>query len=126
VAFVHNEGTGHTVWPVLDCQERVMAKEAKRGRSLREEKKMPLREQDDDRVIFYRTVVEGRYPPAIVLKMLDRKIDVVEATWKGGVWYIDKNRQAEEATKGVVVTRQDPVLPRGDLGFYTAAAAQQF
>src|SRR5438552_8956890 len=117
VAFVHNEVTGHTVLPVLACQELVMSKEAKLGRALseREEKKMPLREQDDDRVIFYKTVVEGRYPPAIVLKMLDRKIDVVEATWKGGVWYIDKNRQAEEATKGVVVTRQDPVLTRGEL-----------
>jgi len=113
---------------VLACQELVMSKEAKLGRALseREEKKMPLREQDDDRVIFYRTVVEGRYPPAIVLKMLDRKIDVVQATWKGGVWYIDKNRQADEAAKGVVVTRQDPVLPRDDLGFYTAAQAKQF
>lgn len=128
VAFVHNEVTGHTVLPVLACQELVMSREAKLGRALteREEKKMPLRERDDDRVIFYRTVVEGRYPPAIVLKMLDRKLEVVEATWKGAVWYIDKSRQAEEAAKGVIVTRQDPVLARGDLGFYTAADAQKF
>jgi membrane-bound ClpP family serine protease len=128
VAFVHNEVTGHTVLPVLACQELVMSREAKIGRALsaREEKKMPLRERDDDRIVFYRTVVEGRYPPAIVLKMLDRKIEVVEATWKGGVWYIDKSRQAEEAARGVVVTRQDPVLPRGDQGFYTAADAQKF
>ncbi|HLJ97074.1 MAG TPA: NfeD family protein [Gemmataceae bacterium] len=126
VAFVHNEVTGHTVLPVLACQEIVMSREAKLGRALLEEKKMPLREQDDDRVVFYRTVVEGRYPPAIVLKMLDRKIEVVEATWKGGVWYIDKARQAEEAAKGVVVTRPEPILPRGDLGFYTAADAQKF
>lgn len=128
IAFVHNEVTGHTVLPVLACQEIVMSKEAKLGRALsdREEKKMPLREQDDDRVIFYKTVVEGHYAPAIVLKMLDRKIEVVEATWKGGVWYLDKARQAEEAAKGVVVTRQEPVLPRGDLGFYTAADAQKF
>jgi membrane-bound ClpP family serine protease len=128
VAFVHNEVTGHTVLPVLACQELIMSKEAKLGRALseREEKKMPLRERDDDRVIFYRTVVEGRYPPAIVLKMLDRRMEVVEATWKGGVWYIDKSRQPEEAAKGVVVTRQEPVLPRGDLGFYTAAEAQKF
>jgi membrane-bound serine protease (ClpP class) len=128
VAFVHNEVTGHTVLPVLACQEIVMSREAKIGRALseREEKKMPLRERDDDRVIFYKTVVEGRYPPAVVLKMLDRKIEVVEATWRGGVWYIDKSKQAEEAAKGVVVTRQDPVLPRGDEGFYTATEAQKF
>jgi len=128
VAFVHNEVTGHTVLPVLACQELVMSREAKLGRALsdREEKKKPLREKDDDRVIFYKTVVEGRYPPAIVLKMLDRKIEVVEATWKSGVWYIDKTRQAEEAAKGVVVTRQEPVLPPGDLAFYTAAEAQKF
>jgi len=128
VAFVHNEVTGHTVLPVLACQELVMSKEAKLGRALTEraEKKIPLREQDDDKLIFYKTVVEGRYPPAIVLKMLDRRIEVVEATWKGGVWYIDKSRQAQEAAKGVVVTRPDPVLPRGDLGFYTAAEAQKF
>jgi membrane-bound ClpP family serine protease len=128
IAFVHNEVTGHTVLPVLACQQLVMSREAKIGRALsaREEKKMPLRERDDDRIIFYKTVVEGRYPTAIVLKMLDRKIEVVEATWQGGVWYIDKSRQAEEAAKGVVVTRQEPVLPRGDQGFCTAADAQKF
>jgi membrane-bound ClpP family serine protease len=128
VAFVHNEVTGHTALPVLACQELVMSKEAKLGKALSEteEKEGPLRDKDDDRVVFYTTVAEGRWPPAIVLKMLDKRIEIVEATWKGGVWYIDKNRQAEEAAKGVIVTRQDPVLPRGDLGFYTAAEAQKF
>lgn len=128
VAFVHNEVTGHTVLPVLACQELVMSREAKLGRALskREEKKMPLRERDDDRVVFYKNVVDGRYPPAIVLKMLDRNLEVVAATWKGAVWYIDKARQAEDAAKGVVVTNQEPVLPRGDLGFYNAEDAQKF
>lgn len=120
VAFVHNEVTGHTVLPVLACQELVMLREAKIGRALsgREEKKMPLREQDDDRIIFYKNVVDGRYPPAIVLKMLDRKIEVVEATWKGGVWYIDKSRQAEEAARGVVVTHRIRYCP-GEIRAFT-------
>src|SRR5216683_3485286 len=44
VAFVHNEVTGHTVLPVLACQELVMSREAKLGRALseREGQKMPL------------------------------------------------------------------------------------
>ena len=127
-AFVHNELTGHAVLPVLACQDLVMSREAKLGKALSdtEAKEEPLRDKDDDRVVAYRNVAEGRRPPAIVLKTLDKNIEVVEATWKGGVWYIDKSRQAEDAAKGVVVTRQDPVLPRGDLGFYTAAEAQKF
>jgi membrane-bound serine protease (ClpP class) len=128
VAFVHNEVTGHAVLPVLACQDLVMSREAKLGKALSDadQKEEPLRDKDDDRVVAYRNVAEGRRPPAIVLKMLDKNMEVVEATWKGGVWYIDKRRQAEEAAKGVVVTRPDPVLPRGDLGFYTAAEAQKF
>ncbi len=124
VAFVHAEVTGHTILPVLACKEIVMSADAKLGDVLRDQQK-PL---FPDQVQFYETVATGRGRcPAIVLKMLDRDIEVVEATRGGAVWYVDKQRQAKNPEPGVVVTRRDtPVIPAGALGLYTAADAQKY
>lgn len=122
IAFVHNEVTGHTVLPVLACREIVMASEARLGDVLRDAQ-APLRK---DQVQFYDEVARGRgRSPAVVAKMFDRELEVVEATRMGAVWYIDRRREAEEAQRGIVATRREPVLPAGSIGLYGAAQAQK-
>jgi membrane-bound ClpP family serine protease len=123
VAFVHSDVSANTVLPVLACKDIVMAADARLGNVSRD---LPAKLLEDE-VQFY--VYEARsrnWPAAIVLKMIDRDLEVVEATKLGGVWYIDKKQQAQEAQQGVVVTRQEPVLLAGNLGFYSAAEAQKF
>jgi len=123
VAFVHNEVTGHTILPVLACKEIVMSTDAKLGDVLRDQSK-PL---DPDQVQFYETIAAGRGRcPAIILKMLDKDAEIVEASRAGAVWYVDRRKQAKNPEQGVIVTRQDPVLPAGNAGFYSAAQAQKF
>ena len=52
---------------------------------------------------------------------------MLEATRGGAVWYVDKQRQAKNPQPGVVVTRPEPpVLPAGNIGFFTANEAQKY
>jgi membrane-bound ClpP family serine protease len=123
VAFVHNDVTAHTVLPVLACTDIVMSAEAKLGNVAKDLSGRLL----DDEIHFYENVARSRgLCPAIVLKMLDRDMEVLEATRQGAVWYVDKRRQAQEAQQGAIVTRQDPVLLAGNYGFYIAAQAKKF
>jgi membrane-bound ClpP family serine protease len=69
VAFVRNEVSGHTILPVLACQEIVMSKKAKLGEALRGQTK-PI---EPDQLLFYKTVAERRKrSPAVVMRMVDR------------------------------------------------------
>jgi membrane-bound serine protease (ClpP class) len=127
VAFVHRDVTGHLVLPVLACKEIVMAsagdpKEGARLGNVRHGLKEPL---SRDELIFYEEVVTRRgRPPALVMKMLDPDVEVVHATRKGAPWFIDKRREAEEKKNEVIVTNPEPVLPAGEIGFYTGKQAQ--
>jgi membrane-bound ClpP family serine protease len=123
VAFVHADVTAHSVLPVLACKEIVMSAGAHLGNVAAD---LPSKLLEDE-VQFYEHVAKSRgWCPAIVLKMLDRDLEVLEATRRGGVWYIDKRKQAREAQEGVIVTRQEPVLLAGNLAFYNATQAQKF
>jgi membrane-bound ClpP family serine protease len=113
--------TGHTVLPILACKEIVMSKEAKIGDALHDQATPLL----PDQLQFYEYVAKsrGRYP-AIVLKMVDKDVEVVAGSRKGAVWYIDKRRQKEEAANGFQAT--DPVegLGAGSRGVFSAAQAE--
>ncbi len=125
IAFVHAETTGHTVLPVLACQEIVMSSQARLGDVLHDQHE-PL---DDDQVKFYENLARGRRPPAIVYKMLDKDLEVVAGRrLEGGAKaFLDKRKVAEEQAKGIfVLPGQQPVLPRGTIGLYSAAEAQDF
>jgi membrane-bound ClpP family serine protease len=112
VAFVHADTTQHTVLPVLACREIILAPEAHLGDVRRGEK--PGEPIDSDVLEAYRNVVKDRHCPAVALKMLDADMVVVRATRaKGGDWFIDKRRQAEEAKNGVFVTKEEPEVPAG-------------
>lgn len=136
VAFVHHEVTGHTVLPVLACKEIVMSKggkpikdgafslEAKLGDALREQS----RGLDDDQRFFYAKVAQrtGRCP-ALVLKMADKNMEVIEGTRDRAVWYADRNQLEEEKKHGFVAA-QPPVvvLEAGKPALYTTAQATRF
>jgi membrane-bound ClpP family serine protease len=131
IAFVHvnNPGvdrpppalTGNSVLPVLACKEIVMSAEARMGDAIREQAEPVLADQ----LQFYQHVAKsrGRFP-AIVLKMLDKDIEVVEGTLHGGVWYADKKRKQEEA--GFQETGPASGLAPGRTGIYTAQQCEKY
>jgi membrane-bound ClpP family serine protease len=124
VAFVHNETTGHTVLPVLACKDIVMSSEARLGDAMREQNK-PL---DKDQQLFYSLVAErrGRFP-AVVLKMADANVEVVEGARRGAVAYVDPRQLAREENQGVVLPPNvQPVLAAGNVGLYSTVQAQKF
>lgn len=121
VAFVRNDVTGHGVLPVLACREVVMAPDARLGDVLRD---LPGKRVKKDQRQFYEDVAAGRGRcPAIVLRMLEPDLSVVEGTRNGAVWYVEKAREAEATRQGFVITRRDPPLPPG--GLYSAPDAQR-
>src|SRR5437588_11234506 len=125
IAFVHRDVSAHTVLPVLACREIVLSSEARLGAVTRElSESLP-----QSKVEAYREVAarQGRCP-AIVLKMLDPSMEVLEGTWrgKGGDWWVDKREKAKSEREGFIVTKPEPVLPAGNLGFYSAAEARRF
>ncbi len=113
VAFVHGETTRHTVLPVLACKDVVMSSAARLG---------DVRRDDDlarplaGAVLeAYREVVKDRRCPAVVLKMLDRDMEVVRAKRlkASGDWFVDKRQQDAEAKNGVIVLDPTPVVGAG-------------
>lgn len=122
IAFVHQDVTGHQVLPVLACSEIVMAREAKLGDVL-QGKKGPLPRQEAG---YYEDIANDRGRcPALILKMLDRNVEVVAANRGGAPWYIDKRREAEEKLKNIIVTSPEPVVPAGEIGLYTGRRARE-
>jgi membrane-bound ClpP family serine protease len=123
IAFVHGEVSRHTVLPVLACKELVMSADARLGPVV-EDQDLPL---TDTKKQGYRDVVKGRsLCPAVVLKLLDRNMEVLQGVRKGAVWYIDASQEQEERNKdGVIVSNHDPVVGRGRAS-YTTAQAQTF
>ncbi|HEV3118244.1 MAG TPA: NfeD family protein [Gemmataceae bacterium] len=125
IAFVHGDVSGHTVLPVLACREIVMAPDAHLGAVTREAA-APLTKSKID--TYLEVAKAQRRCPAIVLKMLDPSVEVVEGTWKGkgGIWWIDKRAKGNDENRDFVITNQEPVLPAGNIGFYTAAEARRY
>ena len=77
---------------------------------------------DDDEQLFYRKAVRHEGLWAIVWKMFDKNVEVLEGRKNDSVWYVARGHVPE----GVVVTRPEPVLPRNAVGFYNAREAQKF
>lgn len=124
VAFVHSEVNRHTVLPVLACNEIVMSSEARLGDVLADQPE-PL---TDDQLRFYeRVALDRKRSPALILKMIDKSMEVMEGrTAQGAVYYFDRRHLAQELATGVVMTRPEPVVPAGVEGFYGSAEAVKF
>jgi membrane-bound ClpP family serine protease len=121
VAFVHKDVTGHRLLPVLACKEIAMSAEARLGNDL------TTRPEGlgEDQKHFYRHIAEhwGRSRAALIMKMLDPSLEVLEGTYQGAIAYVTRT---ETPPPGFVKLHQEPILPAGVAGFYSAADAQKF
>jgi membrane-bound ClpP family serine protease len=123
IAFVHGEVSRHTVLPVLACRELAMSKDGRLG-PIVDEQDPPLTET---KLQAYRDVIRGRnLCPAIVLKLADRDMEVLQGLRGGAVWYIDARREQEEKKAGVVVPNPPHVILGRGKASYSAADAQTF
>jgi membrane-bound serine protease (ClpP class) len=130
IAFVHRDVSRHTVLPVLACQEIVMAPgDNVRLGNVTADDSEPLPRDPDTfynhfRVRYYREMAEQRgRSPAVVLKMLDKSLEVVEGKRADGSTCFVNPRWAKE--QGATSVSPEAVLPAGSLGFYTAAQAKR-
>ncbi len=121
VAFVHAKTTRHTVLPVLACRELVMSADATLGEVLPDQVGPP----DEDELRIYARVA-GRAREALVLKMLDKGVAVMEGRRNGATWYFDARQRDEAVKEGVVAIAPQPVLPAGGLALYPADEARRF
>lgn len=120
IAFVHGKTTRHTVLPVLACDELVMSHDAVIG-PVAEKAGVTPRPLEEE---VYRHFAR-RDQQALVLKMLESRIEVLEGR-RDGTWYIDAAKEAEAVKEGITIVNRKPVVPAGVLGAYTAAEARRF
>jgi membrane-bound serine protease (ClpP class) len=116
VAFVHGEVSRHSVLPVLACKERVMSGEGRLGPVL-DDSSPPLPAPEK---AAFDAVREGRHlSPAIVAKLYDKDIEVLEGTRKdGSICYVVKG----QTEPGVVVNDAEPKFGKGRVAYGTRQA----
>jgi membrane-bound ClpP family serine protease len=124
VAFVHNDVTGHTVLPVLACKEIVMSSGARIGDALNGQIR-PLRK---DKLGFYEEIASARgRSPALVLKMVDKDVEVIAGIRIGGAaWYVDKRRLPLEKGFAPTGINAPPLFPPGSTILYKQPEAQKY
>lgn len=131
IAFVHKDVSRHSVLPVLACQEIAMTPGdgVHIGKVGADDGEPLPRDLDafykDRRVRYYFELAEQRgRSPALVLKMLDKDLEVVQGTRAdGSTCYVDPRRAKEQ---GATAVAKEPVLSAGTLAFYNAAEAKQY
>jgi membrane-bound ClpP family serine protease len=122
VAFVRNKVTRHTVLPVLACDELIMGPDGAIGQVAAGPGLTPNKTQLDVYTMFARPELR-----AIVKKMLDEKVEVVEGRRNDrAVWYVDLNDEEAAARDSVIIADRKPVLPAGSLALLRAHDAQKF
>jgi membrane-bound ClpP family serine protease len=120
VAYVHNKVSRHTVLPVLACRDLVLAgtPETRIGEILPDPNSRP----DPLEILAYAQTV-GEAKVALILKMMDPRITVLEGRKNNAVYYVDQSKQAEAAAAGVVGIKPEPVLPGGKLALLSGDEA---
>ena len=101
VAFVHGKVCRHTVLPVLACKEIVMSKDAALDDVLREPAE-PL--ANSERQAYVDVAVGRSLYPAIVLKMLDKDMLVVDIGNKDVVARVMADEKVGQTDNGVFKT----------------------
>ena len=104
VAFVHGKVIRDAVLPVVACEELVMSSGAEIGDVATGDRPVP----EKTRVEY--AGMAGPRKAAIVLKMLDKSIQIVEGKLDGAVIYVDRARLDEPAYKAVHVPDKGKVL----------------
>jgi membrane-bound ClpP family serine protease len=124
IAFVHGPIMRHTILPALACQELVMSSTAVLGPVVAE-KEPPL--NDLKRAAYER--VAGKSREALVLKMIDRSVAVLEGRLPppdGAVTYLDARKRDQAEREGIVGISPQPVLAAGSVGRFTADESLRF
>jgi membrane-bound serine protease (ClpP class) len=122
IAFVHGAAIRHTVLPILACQELVMSSDAILGPVITD-KDGPL--NDLKKATYERIANKDRQ--ALVLKMIDRSVAVLEGRLpNGAVTYFDARKRGDAERAGVVGIVPQPGLAAGALAKYTTDDALRF
>ena len=125
IAFVHKKVTGHTVLAVLACNDVVMSDNAQIGEVVGQGDPAPAQEHMD----FYRRLA-GREHEAVVLKMMDKNIEVVAGLENGNVIYVDAAKAGQPGPFQTVTVpqanRAKPVFARGNVELYDTQKAGQY
>jgi membrane-bound ClpP family serine protease len=127
IAFVHGEVSRHTVLAVVACKELVLSQKSVLGPVIGENE--PALTQKSPQWAAYRPPPDGynrtRCPPDVVLKLLDRGMEIVEGrSNQGVVFYLDPRDKEERAEKKIEVLDPNPIVGKG-VASYTPALAQK-
>ena len=121
IAFVHSAALRHTVLPILACQELVMSSDAVLGPVVAD-KDGSL--NDLKRGAYKRLARKGQ--EALIQKMFDRDVAVLEGRLNNGVVYLDARKRTEAERSGVVGVGPQAILPAGTVKGYTTDEALRY
>jgi membrane-bound ClpP family serine protease len=134
IAFVQADVSRYTVLPVFACEQLIMSSQARIGDAENDpeiQNSLPIddveRYYKNDKVLFYTNIAERRgHSAALLLKMLDRRLHVVEGVRKdgGATVYVDSRRLDPAAIQ--VGLRQPPDLAAGQPGVFGVEKARHF
>jgi membrane-bound ClpP family serine protease len=119
VAFVHGEVMRHTVLPVLACDDLIMADNSVIG----DVRGNPPEFLDDTIEFAYRKYARLKNPdsPDLVLKMLDKNMEVWQSKTGNPVRYVDRKKLKEGERERFKET-SIPSLQRGSVSYTTEDA----
>ena len=123
IAFVHGKVTGHTVLPVLACNDLVMSNEAKIGEVVEPGSNVP----PPNEVEYYMSLA-GPGRSAVVLKMMDKDVQVMQGLKNQALIRFD-GRQLGKAGAGlenIINPQPEKDIVPGNIELYTSEKAIQF
>jgi membrane-bound serine protease (ClpP class) len=122
IAWVHGKTTRHTVLPVIACDELVMSSDAKLGEVWSADRPV----DQNERQVYEQMAGLMRAGP--VLKMFDKDVRLVQATYKNTTIYVDAHKleSKDKAYADVQPGNMTPVLPAGAVALYSIDQAIRF
>ncbi|OWK38059.1 NfeD family protein [Fimbriiglobus ruber] len=124
VGYVHHKVSGHTVLPVLACQQIVVGPQGAVGEVAPGDQ--PLNETEAN---AYAAVALGDRPQyhAVARKMFDPAVRLRKGKKNGAAWYFDLSNRAKAEKDGVSVTDTAalPSAPDGRVGLFGADALRE-
>ena len=115
VAYLPKSVQGHSLLPVLACQQIIMAAEAQLGAAGISEQHV-----DPGVRLVYEDFADRRrvIKPAVVLGMLDRQLTVYQVMTPQGPRYV-LAEELEELKKEGLASEAKTIIPAGDFGLFT-------
>ncbi|HIN95547.1 MAG TPA: hypothetical protein EYN03_07860 [Planctomycetes bacterium] len=115
VAYLPKSVQGHSLLPVLGCQQIIMAADAQLGAAGISDEHV-----DPGVRLVYENFADRRrvVKPAVVLGMLDRQLIVYQVTTPQGPRYVLAD-ELEQLKKEGLASEAKTIIPAGDLGLFT-------